>query len=427
MSVSLSRTFKGAVHLGMGELLGRLCTIGTIIHLGHRYGVSVVGVFTLGMTASFYMQPIIDFGLRHIGARMIARYPLEANAIMHRVQRRRLSMAAVVLPLTLLYALLAKLPPDMKLWLFIFSATGMFYALSLEWAAWGRERLALLGTARSLVPVGILCGVALGWHSQRVLWWIMLGNALGFVSQALVFRIWWAKGESGGQGVCVASQEVEDALALRRALVMGFSTFCVLAFSSIDMLMLGVMCNSREVGLYSAAYRVLNQILVTYYLLTSAIYPQLAQQSLKDRKLALNIRILVLLLTLGIAIAAVVTLVRRPLITILFGPQFEAAGFLLLLVVWAVPLDFLTSYLNTAFIAWGMESKVLSCMAIAALSNVVLNLIWIPKHGAMAAAVNTLLCYAILLACLMIGWYSTKELASHRSQQLEITPSESLL
>jgi O-antigen/teichoic acid export membrane protein len=255
----------------------------------------------------------------------------------------------------------------------------------------------------------------------------MLGNALGFASQALVFRIWWAKGEPGGQGVCVASQEVEDALALRRAIVMGFSTFCVLAFSSIDMLMLGVMCNSREVGLYSAAYRVLNQILVTYYLLTSAIYPQLAQQSLKDCKLALNLRILVLLSTFGVAIAAVVTLARRPLITILFGPQFEAAGSLLLLVAWAVPLDFLTSYLNTAYIAWGMERKVLSCMAIAAVSNVALNLIWIPKYGAMAAAVNTLLCYAILLACLMVGWYSTKELASQRSQQLEITSRESLL
>jgi O-antigen/teichoic acid export membrane protein len=421
MRVSLARTLKGALHLGAGELLGRLCTIATIILLGHNYGVSVVGVFTLGMTASFYMQPIIDFGLRHIGARTIARYPLEANAIMHRVQRRRLSMAAGVLPLTLLYALLAKLPPDMKLWLFVFSATGMCYAFSLEWAAWGREQLGLLGMARSLVPLGILFGLLLGWHSQRVLWWIMLGNALGFLSQALLFRIWWARGEARGQSVSVGSQEVEDALALRRAIVMGFSTFCVLAFSSIDMLMLGVMCNSREVGLYSAAYRVLNQTLVTYYLLTSAIYPQLARQSFKDRKVALSLRILVLLSTFGIAIAVVVTLVRRPLITIMFGPQFEAAGPLLLLVVWAVPLDFLTSYLNTAYIAWGMEKKVLSCMAIAATSNVILNIIWIPRHGAMAAAVNTLLCYAILLGCLMITWYSTKELASPRSQELEIS------
>jgi len=138
------------------------------------------------------------------------------------------------------------------------------------------------------------------------------------------------------------------------------------------------------------------------------------------------VKIFVLLSTFGIAIAALVTIVRRPLITILFGPQFAAAGSLLLLVAWAVPLDFLTSYLNTAYIAWGMEKKVLSCIAIAAISNVALNILWIPKYGAMAAAVNTLLCYAILLGSLMIVWYSTKELLPPQPQQLGITSNESL-
>jgi len=54
---------------------------------------------------------------------------------------------------------------------------------------------------------------------------------------------------------------------------MGLAWLGNLAFNSIDMLMLGVMSNPRQVGLYSAAYRVLNQVLVAYYLLTQSLYP----------------------------------------------------------------------------------------------------------------------------------------------------------
>jgi O-antigen/teichoic acid export membrane protein len=73
---------------------------------------------------------------------------------------------------------------------------------------------------------------------------------------------------------------------------------------------------------------------------------------------------------------------------------------LLLLLAWCLPLDFLTAYLSNAYIAWGMEKKVLACTAVAAGSNIALNLYGIPRYGATGAAVNTLISYAIFLACL---------------------------
>ena len=58
----------------------------------------------------------------------------------------------------------------------------------------------------------------------------------------------------------------------------------------------------------------------------------------------------------------------------------------------------------------------LTCTAISAASNVILNLIWIPTYGAEAAAVNTLVSYVIFLASLAVaGWYST-ELGRARTQ-----------
>ena len=410
MTLSLGKVAKGVLNLGIGEFLARLCTIATIVLVGHRYGAAVVGVFTLGMTISFYVQPVIDFGLRHIGARLMAQYPHGGMRIMHRVQRRRLTMSAAVLPLTLAYALLAKLPAELKLWLFLFSTTGSLYALSLEWAAWGKEKLRLVGASRATGPLGILVALAVGWHSQRVLWWIMLGNAVGLVSQALIFRVWWTRLEHDENITLEESRDIDDALALRRTSVMALSTFCTLAFSSIDMLMLGVMYNSAEVGIYSAAYRILNQVLVTYYLLTSVIYPHFARQTLESRRRSLSPRILLALAVSGVILALLLAAIRRSAVLILFGSQFIGADKLLLILIWAIPFDFVTSYLNAAFIAWGMEKKVLVCMSLAAGSNIVLNLMWIPRYGSVAAAINTILCYAILLGSLAISGYTTKEL-----------------
>ncbi len=412
MTASMRQVFRSILRLGSGELLGRLCYIAIVIFLGHRYGVATVGIYALAMTISYYLQPVIDFGLRHVGARLMAQYPQAANQIMHRVQRRRLWMAGTALPLTLAYALLAKLPPDMKVLIFVFSLAGTLYALSLDWAAWGREQLHMVGLSRAIVPLCILIAVVAGHPSgSRVLWWALAGNTVGYLLQAAIFRGWWNRHRLEGNDGSVDREEINDALALRRTSIMGLSIVAVLAFSSIDMLMLGIMSSPVQVGLYSAAYRVLNQVLVTYYLLTSALYPQLARQAAGHRPRMLRRRILFSLLGAGVAIAIVVATLREPVLTILFGQQFLPASLLLLLLAWAIPLDFLTSYLSNAYIAWGMEKRTLLCTTIAAGSNIVLNLILIPAYGARAAAVNTLISYVILLAGLALAGRYARELA----------------
>ncbi len=401
-------------------MVARLCSVAIIILLGHRYGVLVVGVYSLGMTVVYYLQPVIDFGLRHIGARLMAQYPQSSGEIMRRVQRRRVLMVGAAVPLILIYAWLAKLPLDMKVWLVLFSATGTLYAFSLDWAAWGGEHLRLVGLSRALVPFCILVAVAAGRPgAKQVLWWAMAGNAAGLLLQGTVFRIWWNRHRPSKKETINNIKEIGDSLEWRRTSIMGVAWFSNMAFSSIDLLMLGAMSNAEQVGLYSAAYRLLNQVLLTYYLFTNVLYPRLARQRIEDRVRMLRPRLLLPLFGAGVVLAIGLAMVRRELLTIFFGHQFLAAAALLLVLSWCLPLDFLTSYLNSAYIAWGMEKRLLLCTAVAAVSNILLNLIWIPAYGAKAAAVNTVISYVIFLASLALAGRSAKELA-HNGPQAEL-------
>jgi O-antigen/teichoic acid export membrane protein len=419
MKILFRGLFKNILQLGPGDLLGRLSSAATAVLLGHRYGVVILGVYALAQSLNQYLQPMIDFGLRHVGARLLALYPQAGRAIVDRVQQRRRWMAVAALPLLLIYSVYAKLPVDMRIFLFAFAAMGALYAISLDWAAWGRGQLSLVGLARTAVPLSILMFLVISRpQGEHVLWWAVAGNAFGFLLQAAIFWAWWKK-QPSREVPGETLHAIHEALAWQRTSIMGVAWLCNLAFNSIDMLMLGLMSNPGQVGLYGAAYRVLNQVLSTYYLLTYILYPRFARHGIEDRARMLRARILLPLAGTGILLAAVISVSRRTVLTVLFGHQFLASCPLLLLLAWAIPLDFMTSYLSNAFLAWGMEKKILLCTGIGAASNIVLNLALIPTYGARGTAVNTLVSYAIFLAALSLVGRTARELPRPAPLQME--------
>lgn len=415
MISSVRQLARKILDFGSGETLSRLCSIATLLYLAHKFGVVFVGVYALAQGMVQYSYPFIDFGLRHVGARLIARYPDAAREIVQQVQRRRLMMAMLLVPLLFLYAALVKVPLESKAFLFIFAAAGTMYAASLDWAAWGAEHLRLASFGRAAVPASILAAVLVGRNSEHVLWWLVAGNVAGNIIQAVIFNQWWRRQRPSHEQI-IPLDIIRQSLEWRRTSVMGAAWFCNLAFVSIDMLMLGIMSNPRQVGLYSAAYRILSQVLFGYYMMINVLYPQLARQSQEQRLSMLRPKILVAIAAMGVVIASFVTLIRVPLISILFGHEFQASTLLLMLLAWAIPMDFLTSYLTNAYIAWGMERKILYCTMLAAGSNIVLNLFFIPAYGATATAANTLISYMILLVSLAIAGRFASELTPDAEQ-----------
>jgi O-antigen/teichoic acid export membrane protein len=398
MDLTPRQFVRNVFRFGSGEFVARIFSVTVVISLGHLYGVVILGVYGLATTVNQYLMPVIDFGLKHVGARLMARFPHSAAEIMRRVQSRRLLMASAAIPFVLLYAVLARLPFELKLFLFAFSAIGALYAFSLDWAAWGREQLLLAGSAKAIIPAFLLLALLVATAYGHLLSWLVIGNLLGFIVQGCFFAWWWRRhlASLGNQDQGVA--EIAEALQWRRTSIMGVAWIANLAFVTIDMLMLGVLSNPEQVGLYSAAYRILNQILLAYYMITGALYPQLARQDAAQRRRMLRPTIFIALIAVGSILALLLIAFRAPILSIVFGPPFAVAAPLLLLLACAIPLDFLTSYLSNAYLAWSMERNVLVCAIIAAGSNVILNAATIPRYGATAAAVNTLISYLIYLA-----------------------------
>jgi O-antigen/teichoic acid export membrane protein len=388
---------RKVVRFASGEALARLLSVAVMIFLGHKYGVTVIGVYALAVGVSYYTVPLIDFGLRHIGARLLAQYPEHGPEIVRRIQRRRLLMAGLLIPILAVYSLFARLPLELRAFVFVFAITSALYAASLDWAAWGKEHLQWIGGVRALIPLSILLAVVIsGAPGDQVLWWAAAGNLAGYILQAVVFRTWWAKQARVTSGP--ASQlpvVITNSLVWRRTAVMGVAWCAQIAFNSIDTLMLGVLSSPEQVGLYASAYRILTQVLITYYLIVLSVFPMLSRVDPAKRTAVLRARFLLLIFGIGSVIAVVVSVFRRELLEIIFGRSFLPAAPLVLILAWAIPLDFLTSYLNNAYIAWGMERKMLPCILVGAGTNIILNAVFLRRYGATAAAINTIISYLV--------------------------------
>ena len=396
------KTLNSIANLGSGELLARLCAIATLGVLGHRYGAAVVGIFALAQGVAQYLQPLIDFGMRHTGARLVAQYPGAISTVVRVVQNQRRRMLVVALPIVAAYVVALRVEPKCKLFLLGFAACACLYAFSVDWLAWGKEKFRLVAFSRAVVPAAILIFLLAGWSSSHPLGFVFAGHALGQILLVVVVWIWWKSTRAESTPEASEFSGIEAALRFRRTAILGIALFSNLAFNTIDVLLLGIFTTPSEVGLYSASYRILNQALVIYYLLTQSLYPQFAKLTPSERGTTLRPSILTLLFASGALLTLLTIFVGESMLRLLFGAEFAIAYSLVAILAFAIPLDFLTSYLSNAYISWGMERQVLLCTATAVITNIGLNIAFIPIYGAKAAAINTVLSYLVFLISLMI-------------------------
>ena len=121
--------------------------------------------------------------------------------------------------------------------------------------------------------------------------------------------------------------------------------------------------------------------------------PTLARAYLNDVVLvqAWYFRSVKVILVLGLPIAAGGSLVALPLIIFLYGEQYLPAVLAFQIIVWDVPLLLFTSFCGNMTTVVGAERSAARILFIAAITNIVLNLLLIPMFSLYGAAAATLI------------------------------------
>lgn len=381
-----------------GEGMARGTNLLLAVFVARQWGVRAAGAWALAQGLALYLMQGTDFGFRHVGARLVAQEPNALASVVRFIQKRRVALAFAMSAVGYAYGRFGPVPEDTRRLVSLFALSTFGYGLSLDWLAWGTERFGIMSGWRAAVT---LVGAALAVAGALLLHWGMLALPAGFAVAYILADSWlwfgWAQKLCGETDAAAQSAGIPD---WGSTAYLGIALLVNQAFNSIDTMMLGGMTDSRQTGLYSAAYKLLLLALASYYLLMQALYPGLAAIPVSERGLRRLRGKLVLAGAVGLAIAAVLFLVKGRLIALLFGPAFAPSATLAGPLLAVIPMDFIVAVFLTVLVAWDHPKRVLAATGTAVVCNVALNCVLIPRFGAMGAAWATPLSYVPFLAVL---------------------------
>ena len=165
-------------------------------------------------------------------------------------------------------------------------------------------------------------------------------------------------------------------------------------YTALDTTMLGFIAGDEQVGFYTAATKINKIVLAVITAASAVLLPRLSyyiSQHENEQFFNLSAKALNLIILLSLPCAVGLNLVARPVILLLSGVSYESAIPVMQImnpIIVAISLSGLIGI--QIFMPLGKEKLTLVSVILGAVINFTLNLILIPKHGALGAGVATI-------------------------------------
>jgi O-antigen/teichoic acid export membrane protein len=380
-----------------GYAIGAVLQFLGIVLIGRYLGAEQFGHFAVISAWAGIFQLVADMGVRNILIRDIA---MQRDDF-----RQHLTVAR-----TLLWFLS-----------FISMSGIVIVANLLTWSTEVRHAMYLAGLAVLFTFYGLSYSAVL--RAFEEMDWDILGFILHKI--VLIALLWLVSQTSSGlQGVFAATLAANAGLwlyfwavvgirhgrapislnlqagwaLLVEALPLGIGEILRRLKQHVDKLLLAMLATPMAVGLFSAAYKLLEAMSPFTANVTLPLFPvfsRLAQESPAQLFSALG-QSLKFLYIMGTPIAVILYVFAESIMVLFFGEAYREATVTLQVLAPAVLLLLPTSAYSYALTALGRQRLFAACIAISLVTNLILDLLLIPRYSYLGAAYGTLAGEAIL-------------------------------
>jgi O-antigen/teichoic acid export membrane protein len=191
----------------------------------------------------------------------------------------------------------------------------------------------------------------------------------------------------------------------------------------IDMMMLEVMKGEKAVGIYSAAYKLIEFLSIIPGTVTVAALPGLSATFFSNME-GFKTRFYKTVMVLGAGGAAIGLLLyifSNRVVLVLYGPLFSDSTLSLRILSGVVFFLFLNGYLAYVTIAADNEKAVVLILVISTILNILLNFYLIPRYSHLGAALATLLSEIFMLVFYIVLFAKTRVFLRQNIVTAELT------
>jgi O-antigen/teichoic acid export membrane protein len=372
--------------LAGGEVLARAAAFLATALLARRLGPEGFGVIGFAMAVCGYLSLGVNGGLGDVGTREVARAPGQAGHLYSSVATIRMVLAAAAMLVLGLIALLLPVPPVTRLVVFLSGLTIFSVALDPTWVFRALERPVVAGAGLVLGQVVYAVAVLVLIHEPADVTRVPILQFGGELVAALALVVVLFRRARPRFAL------LEGWRLLRRTGYLSLARMLRTLVISADVIMLAFLTTEREVGLYTAAYRITFLLMAVAGSVSAAYMPSYARvvqggpaglKRLIDSSLGLA-------LLIGAPLVAGVMATAGPLILLLFGAEYADATLSTQLLALSVGIMFVYWCVSVLLIVAHRSREYAAIHGTSAAANILLNLVLIPRFGIEGAAAATL-------------------------------------
>jgi len=403
------RIARNAAMRAGGELIGKLASMAFFIAIARELGESGFGDFVFALSLTSILVLASGFGTEELLAREVARDHGRIHGYLANVAAVKLVLSVALLLVAAAIVNLGDWPADARAAVYIVGIGVAFENLGRTWHSvfTAYERLEMISVSlviqRTLTAAVGIAVLLMGGGLIAVSIVFSVGALVGFLIATQVLRRY----------VVAPRWELDRARwmpLLKAGVPIGMAALLFTILMRVDATLLGLLTggeDNSEVGIYGAAYRLVEATLFISWAFGASALPWFSRQSsdanvLRGYEFGLK-AITSVLTPIGLGLV----LLAEPVIDLLYGPDYSEAVLPLRLLGTVAILYGINSFASTLLISRDRPHDFTRMALVVSVVNVVMNIILIPEYGADGTAFTAAVS-AVLMAVISVT------LAGHR-------------
>jgi O-antigen/teichoic acid export membrane protein len=410
-AVGLPRVINNSVALVLLDLVNKAIPLIVFPRVVRMLGPAAYGQLGFASAVAGFFGLLASPGFSTYALREAARNSDRVSFLVKHVLGARIVFAAGTYALLAVFTLFFA-PHDGQTRLLILLSGLAFVAgtLDTQWIFAARSRMSMIavqGALAQLAYAGLILALVRGSGDA----WII--PTATFISLGLSTLFIWLPARREYHIPLPEISPQAWKMFLPICLVMGFSSLMSMIYDQIDVVMLKYFRADLELGAYVATYALMTMAM-SFLPILSRVFLPLLSETAGSRGDAQN-KYLGWLgnATVGLAmpIAAGGFILAAPLTQFILGSQYSGSGTLFRWLTLTIVTATAASYCGAQLIPNGREKKYFVAVLAGAFTNVVLNLLLIPKYGAVAAAFTTAFSQGVVA---LMNYYFVRDLTKLR-------------
>jgi len=375
----------------IGKFISTLLGLFALALITRQLGTTGFGEYTTIYTFLTFFAVIADLGLTLITVQMISGETENENKILNNLFSLRFLSALFFIGLAPIVVIFFPYSPAIKIGVLIAALSFIFPALNQVLIGLFQKKLnmdkASLAeiVSRLFLVAGFIINEKLKTGLNGILVVTVISSAINFILHYLF-------------SLKFATIKFEFDLSLWKIIIsrswpLALTIILNLIYLRADTLILSLFKGTDIVGLYGAAYRIIDVLTTIPFMFAGLILPILTAAWLENNKDSFKKILqksfdLMAMVALPLLVGA--QFLADPLITFIAGDDFIAAGRILKILIFSVAAVFLGTIFTHAVIAINKQKKLISFYVFTSISSLALYLFLIPRYSYFGAAAVTI-------------------------------------